>query len=162
MILHARDLPALRTLGASICVIGAGPVGITLALELARAGRDVLLLETGESGASDAAQDAYRGTVTDPALHGPLDLCRIRRLGGSSTVWAGRSAPFDLIDFESRPWIPDSGWPIDYATMTPSIVAPPAGASWASSPSRPPMRSTDRSADDRWVRRGGVLVDRPA
>jgi choline dehydrogenase-like flavoprotein len=37
---------------------------------------------------------------------------RNRVLGGSTHSWAGKSAAFDAIDFEQRPWVPHSGWPI--------------------------------------------------
>jgi choline dehydrogenase-like flavoprotein len=105
MILDSREIPDGATLSADLCVIGAGAVGITLALALAEAGREVLLLEAGGE------------TPVDPALHSPLHEYRERRLGGSTTIWGGRCLPFDPIDFERRAWIGDSGWPIDRAAL---------------------------------------------
>jgi glycine/D-amino acid oxidase-like deaminating enzyme len=47
MILDARALPEGRALEAEICIVGAGVVGITLALQLIAAGRLVLMIESG-------------------------------------------------------------------------------------------------------------------
>lgn len=112
MILFAHDVEPGSTVAADVCVVGAGPVGIALALTLAAAGREVLLLEAGGAGRSDESQDFYRGSVADAALHAGLDEYRARCLGGTSTMWGGRCMPLDPIDFEARDWIADSGWPI--------------------------------------------------
>ena len=117
MIAHAHDFDEETPLAADICVVGAGPVGIALALALARGGRSVLLLEAGGETDSAESNDFYRGAVTDPALHtDPADY-RARRLGGTSTMWGGRCMPLDPIDFERRDWIPDSGWPITHDAL---------------------------------------------
>lgn len=119
MILDARDLPAGQTLTADLCLVGAGAVGIAMALELAGSGLSVILLESGGFGREEDSQALYRGAVTDPARHSPLDRYRERRLGGSTTTWGGRSMPLDPIDFEPRPAIPHSGWPIGPADLAP-------------------------------------------
>ncbi|WP_267381366.1 MULTISPECIES: GMC family oxidoreductase [unclassified Sphingomonas] len=119
MILSAQDLTGPEALSADICIVGAGAAGIALALALGDAGRDVLLVEAGGTRHDAAVQDAYRGTVTDPALHPPLDEYRERRLGGSTTIWGGRCMPLDPIDFEPRNWIPESGWPIGPEALAP-------------------------------------------
>lgn len=119
MVLDAREIPDGITVSADVCVVGAGAVGIALALTLAEAGREVLLLEAGGAGPDPADQALYAGHVVDPALHSPLHEYRERRLGGSTTVWGGRCLPFDPIDFETREWIADSGWPIDRTALDP-------------------------------------------
>jgi len=123
MISDANDLPDGTALSAGICVVGAGAVGIALALELAKSGTEVLLLEAGGGKHDPEAQDFYRGTIVDPAMHSPLQDYRERRLGGSTTVWGGRCMPFDPIDFERRDWIDHSGWPIDEAVLAPYYPA---------------------------------------
>lgn len=123
MILNANTLPDRTVLKADVCVVGAGPVGIALALRLAGQGLEVLLLEAGGMAHDPATQDAYRGTVTDPALHYPLDEYRERRLGGTSTIWGGRCMPLDPIDFEQRDWIAWSGWPIGPGALAPYYPA---------------------------------------
>ncbi len=118
---NAPDHPG--HLATDICIVGAGPVGISLALALADRGHDVLLVEAGGSAPSDAGRDFYRGTVVDPALHSPTDEYRERRLGGTSTIWGGRCMPLDPIDFEHRDWMAQSGWPIGQEALEPFYPA---------------------------------------
>ncbi|MEH3106994.1 MAG: GMC family oxidoreductase [Sphingomonas fennica] len=128
MIGALADRSAGAPIAADICIVGAGAVGIPMALELAAAGRSVLLLEAGGEAPDPATDDLYRGAVADPRLHSLPEEYRARRLGGSTTLWGGRCMPLDPIDFEARGWIPDSGWPIG-----PDAVAPfyPAANRWA-------------------------------
>jgi len=113
MILNAQEL-SLAPLEADVCLAGAGFVGIAMALDLADAGLNVVLLEAGNLDKTDASQEFYRGHVVDQSLHGPLETFRWRRLGGTSGAWNGRCVPYDPIDFEDRPWIHESHWPIGY------------------------------------------------
>ena len=123
MIRSANALADPATLSADICVVGAGAVGIALALSLAGKGRAVILLEAGGERHTAAAQDFYRGTVADQTLHSPLDAYRERRLGGTTTIWGGRCMPLDPIDVERRDWIADSGWPIGLDALAPFYPA---------------------------------------
>ena len=75
-----------------------------------------------------ATQALYEGEVADERLHSPPDKYRLRRLGGSSAIWGGRCMPFDPIDFETRSYIPDSGWPISYDDLLPYY---PKANAWA-------------------------------
>ena len=123
MIDDARTLPAGATLETELCIVGAGAAGITLALACAEAGLRVLLLESGGFDAEPETQALYAGAVADPALHSPPDTYRVRRFGGSTTLWGGRCVPFDPIDFERRPWMAESGWPINHADLLPYYPA---------------------------------------
>ena len=114
MIQSANDIVRDTVVHAGICIVGGGPAGITLALELARTGKSILLLESGDDAPSDEAQALNVGEVADEALHSPPDKYRQRVLGGGTSIWGGRCAPFDPIDFQARSWIGHSGWPIDY------------------------------------------------
>lgn len=116
--LNDGDLPP-----DEVCVIGAGAVGIALALTLAEAGVHVTVVEAGGERRDEAVQDAYRGTVADPDLHSPLHDYRERRLGGTSTIWGGRCMPLDPIDFTARDWIAESGWPIGPEALAPYYPA---------------------------------------
>ena len=44
---------------------------------------------------------------------------RLRFFGGSTNHWEGSCRTFDPIDFETRSWVPDSGWPISYHDLEP-------------------------------------------
>lgn len=119
MIGHANAVPRGTALAADVCVVGAGAAGIPLALSLSGRGLTVLLLEAGERTRDGKAQAHYEGEVADERLHSPLHRYRLRGLGGSTSLWGGRCMPFDPIDFETRPWVPDSGWPISHEGLQP-------------------------------------------
>ena len=119
MILDARkDLGNGAKIECDVCIVGSGPAGITLALELAQDGLQVVVLEAGGEKWSRDSQDFYQGEVTGPYLNS-LDEYRHRRFGGTSRVWGGRCFTFDNIDFEKRDYVPDSGWPITRADLLP-------------------------------------------
>jgi choline dehydrogenase-like flavoprotein len=101
-----------------VCVIGAGPAGITLARRLAARGLDVALMEGGGFDITAESQEVYEGPVVGRE-YWPLDVPRLRFLGGSAGHWGGWSRPLDALDFEAKPWIPMSGWPIGKADLDP-------------------------------------------
>jgi choline dehydrogenase-like flavoprotein len=119
MIVDACQLPEQYAIKCDICIVGAGAAGITVAHELLGSGKTVVLLESGGTRLEPRIQDLYKGQVVDPSKHGRLDLYRQRRFGGTTAVWGGRCAPFDDIDFEGRPYVPYSGWPIRKADLDP-------------------------------------------
>ncbi|GAA0505210.1 MAG: GMC oxidoreductase [Pigmentiphaga sp.] len=126
MLLNANDLPDHARLAADICIVGAGAAGISMALELSDCGLDIVLLESGTKEPDPRTQALYQGTVEDPALHSPPDRYRQRQLGGSTAIWGGRCMPFDAIDFQARPYMAHSGWPIglpDLAAFYPKANA---------------------------------------
>jgi choline dehydrogenase-like flavoprotein len=98
-----------------VCVVGAGPAGITLARELGARGVHVCVLESGGVDIEPDVQAQSRGESDGYPYH-PLDYCRVRGFGGTllhpriaSGGWAAR--PFDPIDFEVREGLRDVGWP---------------------------------------------------
>jgi choline dehydrogenase-like flavoprotein len=119
MIQDVTDFSDGQRLRADLCIIGAGPAGISLALELIDSGIDVLLLESGGLEAESDTQSLYSGSVADERLHSPPDKYRQRRFGGTSTIWGGRCMPFDAIDFEARDYVPHSGWPFGIEELAP-------------------------------------------
>lgn len=119
MIGSANDPGVAAELRADLCIVGAGAAGITLALELADSGLDVLLLESGGMDEDLRTQNLYQGSVANEALHSPPDRYRQRRFGGSTTIWGGRCMPFDPIDFEARDYIAGSGWPFGREELDP-------------------------------------------
>ncbi|AKS43168.1 FAD-dependent oxidoreductase [Wenzhouxiangella marina] len=116
MIHDARQtLPS--ELEAEVCIAGAGPAGIVLALELAARGRQVLLIEGGGVDSPGDGQSIYDGEVTGRAY--PLLGSRLRWLGGTSNHWGGWVKPFDPVDFEDKPHFPLPGWPMALDTLQP-------------------------------------------
>lgn len=116
-----RDLehgPPTDPQHASICIVGAGAAGILLAVELARLGRSVLLLEGGGREVEAPSQDTYQGEVTG-VRHTGIHVGRFRATGGSTNRWGGQILELDDIDFLERPGVAGSGWPIPKSELTP-------------------------------------------
>ena len=101
-----------------VCVIGAGPAGITLARRLAAAGADVALMEAGGLDITAESQDVYVGRNVGRDYF-ELDTARLRYFGGSSNHWGGMCRGLDSYDFEPHAWHPLSGWPIGKADLDP-------------------------------------------
>ncbi|MBB5222183.1 choline dehydrogenase-like flavoprotein [Amaricoccus macauensis] len=101
-----------------VCVIGAGPAGITLARRLANAGATVALMEAGGFDITEESQDVYRGENVGRDYF-ELETARLRYFGGTSNHWGGWSRALDLYDFEPRPFHPMSGWPIAQLDLDP-------------------------------------------
>lgn len=123
MIEQADDIVRDAVVHADICIVGGGPAGITLALRLAASGKSILLLESGDQAPSEEAQALNVGEVVDEATHSPPDKYRQRVFGGGTSIWGGRCVPFDPIDFDTRPWMKHSGWPIGYDDVEPYYPA---------------------------------------
>lgn len=104
-----------------LCVAGAGPVGLALALEAADEGLRVLLLDAGSetSGRHDKPHaQRHADTVLDPVHHAPeLQTTRLG-VGGTSWLWGGRCVQFEPVDFQRRDYVPASDWPIGYLDIT--------------------------------------------
>lgn len=107
------------TVEADVAIVGAGPAGIVTALELANAGFDVVLVESGEGRYSAEAQALADAASWDTDLHAPMSIATRRQVGGASVIWGGRCVPYDRVDFDRRPWIGDPGWPVGYDELTP-------------------------------------------
>ena len=103
---------------ASICIIGGGPAAITAGKLLAEKGIDVVALESGDTNYTVEAQNLNAGVTEGSFLKKPnpdyLSKARLRYLGGTANHWEGWTRPFDSIDFQTREWISESGWPIEY------------------------------------------------
>ena len=116
---------------ADVCIVGAGPVGLTLATILLSRGLSVVVLESGGSDAPfdhAAFDDALDGTVEG---HGwePLWMSRSRGVGGTSRIWntvvadarVAKYALFDPLDFEPRDGVLHTGWPFSAAELAPFL-----------------------------------------
>jgi choline dehydrogenase-like flavoprotein len=112
-------LDGLEQAPHDVCVIGAGPVGIVLALELALLRCRVLLLESGGTKPTADAQQLAGARIANPQHHVAMDIAVQRSLGGASNLWGGRCVAMEDYDFTPRPAVPYSGWPIGPDDVTP-------------------------------------------
>jgi choline dehydrogenase-like flavoprotein len=131
MLLDAVSLSSDDTIDADVCIIGAGPAGITLAREFADDDIKVLLLESGRFEFDSAIQALYqaRAVSTNYLPDAPLGGRR-RQFGGTANLWVHHVRPGDgrvrarmmlpeEIDFEQRKEVPHSGWPFPRSVLAP-------------------------------------------
>ena len=105
-----------------VCIVGSGPAGLALALSLTAKGHRVAVMEGGGEAVSHDSQDLYQGELVGTDYY-PLDVTRLRFLGGSSNHWIGYCRPLDAHDFERQPFHSMSGWPITKADLDPYAAA---------------------------------------
>jgi choline dehydrogenase-like flavoprotein len=117
MFIDAESLENDTIFRSDIAVVGSGPAGIVLALELAKAGYEVALIESGLLNFSEASQKLGEASHFDAQFHAPMMECTRRQLGGTSIIWGGRCLPYDPIDFDQRPYIAKSDWPVTYEEL---------------------------------------------
>ena len=116
-----RDDTVAALASCDVCIIGSGPAGATIARELSGTGLRVTILESGgftRERDIDVLNDVE--SVGYPRLADQWAV-RNRIVGGSSHTWGGRCAPFDEIDLQRRPWVPDSGWPFSIQDISPYL-----------------------------------------
>jgi choline dehydrogenase-like flavoprotein len=116
MILNANELISAELLESDICIMGAGVAGITLAVKLLDSGKRVILLDAGVESFDPDVQSQY-SSESQPKYFPDTMSSRLRMLGGSSNHWENSTERLDPLDLSSRDWVPDSGWPIDYAEL---------------------------------------------
>ncbi len=127
MLRDGRSLTDGETIETDVCIIGSGPVGLTIASELLGSGRQVTVLETGGDEPEPDLQRLAQGEVVgDPLLD--TSVVRHRRIGGNANAWVVkladgrfgvRYAELERHDFEPRAWIPHSGWPFGLDDLRP-------------------------------------------
>lgn len=118
MFIDSRSVEDGAVIETTVCIIGAGVAGITLARELEKQGIGACLLESGGYKADSDTRDLYRGENVGVPYEF-ADGCRSRFLGGSSNCWGGWCRPLDPWDFEKRDWVTDSGWPFSLDELRP-------------------------------------------
>jgi choline dehydrogenase-like flavoprotein len=101
-----------------ICIVGAGPAGISLALQFDATRLRVCLLEAGGASYERTTQRLFDGEVA-AARYPPLRDTRVGALGGSTNVWAGWCRPLEPLDFEERDWCSAGGWPFGFDDLRP-------------------------------------------
>jgi choline dehydrogenase-like flavoprotein len=131
MITDILDLGEQTTLRGQVVVLGSGIAGAEVATHLARNGRDVVLVESGREGYDASIQalndvvflgkrhreinpNTYYHRYLPPELRG---ISRLRQFGGTSNAWTGKWKYLQPIDFDGRPWVANSGWPIRFEDL---------------------------------------------
>ena len=131
MITDILNLGEQTKLKSQVVVLGSGIAGAEIATHLARHGREVILLESGRDRFEPSIQalndviflgkrhrelnpNSYYHRYLPPELRG---VSRVRQFGGTSNVWTGKWKYLQPSDFEARPWVENSGWPIDFEEL---------------------------------------------
>ena len=124
--------------GADVCVVGAGPAGALVASSLASDGHTVVVLEAGRRfdfserpGQMERAirpgddgdiwemggeRDAF--STTGEQFY-PLNVARVKGVGGSTLHWQGMVMRMHPADFDGGHDNADPAWPISYADLRP-------------------------------------------
>jgi choline dehydrogenase-like flavoprotein len=165
---------ALR-IETDVCVVGAGPAGITFTREWIGRRARVALIESGGFADDPAVQDLGSGpTISRHLSPGAIAHGRHRQFGGTSNLWIyntvpndghpyARSLPLEAIDLERRDAVPHSGWPLSLSELAPYYAR--AQASWNGAPfdyrpgrwgasAPPPLVFTDGTVITRMVQHG--------
>ncbi|MEQ8971887.1 MAG: GMC family oxidoreductase [Coleofasciculus sp. C1-SOL-03] len=131
MITDILEMGEQTKLQAQVVVIGSGIAGSEVATYLARHGREVVLLESGRHQFDPSIQalndvtflgkrhrelnpNSYYHRYLPPELRG---VSRVRQFGGTSNVWTGKWKYLQPSDFDGRPWVANSGWPLSYTDL---------------------------------------------
>ncbi len=117
MLIDARTLPQETLIETDLCIIGAGAAGLTVAKAFVGHPARVCLLESGGTVYEPDTQALYQGHNAGYTI--PLEAMRLRYFGGSTNHWGNYCRPLDPIDFDTRHWVPDSGWPFDKPHLDP-------------------------------------------
>lgn len=107
---------------ADVLIVGAGAVGLTMGLTLARAGRRVLICEAGGA-PLDPDWQSRNAVLQSGRNHAGSIEGRYRGLGGTTRLWGGQLMPFTPADLAANPAIGKPGWPIDHAALMQSVDA---------------------------------------
>ncbi|MDO8879104.1 MAG: GMC family oxidoreductase [Pseudolabrys sp.] len=101
-----------------VCVIGTGAAGLTVAAELSKRNKRVIMVEGGGADIEKGSQNIYSAEVTGQPFLGATEG-RIRVLGGTTTQWGGQIMEIDESVFAARDWIAGSGWPLEKKELAP-------------------------------------------
>ena len=88
----------IKDLHFNVIIVGSGPAGITLALELEKKKISSLIIEAGNKNFSENSQKFYEGEIIGDK-YADLSVSRLRQFGGSSGHWGGVCRTLESTDF---------------------------------------------------------------
>ncbi len=127
MLTDGRNVPAATVFAVDLCIVGSGPAGLAITRELSGSRLKILLIERGDVTYPPPADLKSDLEFESPHFRLPVGTLR-NQFGGMATTWkpllpdgsnAARYLPLDPIDFETRYWVPYSGWPVTFDEMAP-------------------------------------------
>lgn len=126
MLLDARKLPAGTVLDADICIVGAGPAGLTVAHEFVNSETTLLMFESGGLTLNERVQELNEGAVIGDPYAG-LRQTRWRQVGGAAHLWntsiggqrGAKYTPLDPWDFDKLSDAFQTQWPLEYSELEP-------------------------------------------
>jgi choline dehydrogenase-like flavoprotein len=101
-----------------LCIIGAGAAGLALAAQFMQGPGRVLVVESGRHEPDPYDEDLNQLECVG-LRHDGWREGRVRSLGGTTRAWGGQLVPLRASEVESRPWVPDSGWPLRLEELEP-------------------------------------------
>ena len=119
-----RQIPS-----SDLCIVGTGPAGMELARNFVSTGLSVTLLESGYEDFNEQIQRLSRFQQAGRPIRCAEELPGVndkdwrkqqyllRRFGGLMNIWGGKWKALHPIDFDKKPGIIESGWPIPYSTL---------------------------------------------
>lgn len=113
MIIDANNL-SVTTLKTDVVILGGGASGLTAASHL---NRDLIVIDGGDFEPNPVRDEKFVFETTELKMNN--QSLRRQLIGGAAALWSGRCAEFDPIDFEHRPWVSHSGWPITFYDLGP-------------------------------------------
>lgn len=131
MLIDSRTVATDAVVEADVCIVGAGPAGITLAREFIGSSLRVVLLESGKFERDKHIQELSNGRVNSRYLAGnALAVGRRRQFGGTPNKWVyttepkdgrfyARCLPPEALDFEPHADEPGLCWPFSFDQLRP-------------------------------------------
>ena len=117
MIIDARTLADGTAIETTVCIVGAGAAGLTLACHLRRKNIPVCVVEAGglkfDRATQQLACGESAGIPYDPGS------TRFRFFGGSTNAWGALLRPISAHCFRRRKWLDDAQWPFERHTLDP-------------------------------------------
>ena len=135
-------------LSADVVIVGAGAVGLALGATLARAGREVLIVEAGGESLDEAGQRLFSQVSLSGRPWGGARAGRYRVVGGTTTMWGGQVVPIEPTAMAERSWAPGGAWPIGFEELAAGFER--AGAL---------LGMADEEAGKIWARAGATPLD---